>query len=487
MLKKDNAAYTRGSIRGTMIKTGFAMLAGTLAMSGYNIADTYFVGRLGKSPLAAMGFTFPVIMLIGCLFHGLASGVMTISAQALGGGRRAKAARLVTSGLLLIFLISIMLALLGMSTTGWIFERFGATGETLGQVKGYMNIWYFGCATASLSMTGNDLLIAAGDSKVASGMMIVGMLVNVIFDPLLIFGWGPVPAMGIRGAALATIGSQLVATVAVLWLLYRRHGLLRFERIPWRRLRSSWKLVVRFAVPASIGMLMMPIGSAIITRITASFGDTAVAATAAAGRLEMIAFIFPMAIGIPLLSMVGQNYGARLYGRIRICRRFSMRFAFLFLLAMAVVYFFTAPVLVRFFSPDRDVQKIMTLCMYIIPWGFGMIEIHRYAGFFFTGCGRPSVSAWLNALRILGLMIPLSLLALHLRSLEALFAARLAADVLAGGIGFCLAKRMVNRLPADGQPPPPSAAPLKFSRFLPNRLQAFATAQARIDGAGDTQ
>lgn len=487
MLKKDNAAYTRGSIRGTMIKTGFAMLAGTLAMSGYNIADTYFVGRLGKSPLAAMGFTFPVIMLIGCLFHGLASGVMTISAQALGGGRRAKAARLVTSGLLLIFLISIMLALLGMSTTDWIFERFGATGETLGQVKGYMNIWYFGCATASLSMTGNDLLIAAGDSKVASGMMIVGMLVNVLFDPLLIFGWGPVPAMGIRGAALATIGSQLVATVAVLWLLYRRHGLLRFERIPWRRLRSSWKLVVRFAVPASIGMLMMPIGSAIITRITASFGDTAVAATAAAGRLEMIAFIFPMAIGIPLLSMVGQNYGARLYERIRICRRFSMRFAFLFLLAMAVVYFFTAPVLVRFFSPDRDVQKIMTLCMYIIPWGFGMIEIHRYAGFFFTGCGRPSVSAWLNALRILGLMIPLSLLALYLHSLEALFAARLAADVLAGGIGFCLAKRMVNRLPADGQPPPPSAAPLKFSRFLPNRLQALATAQAQIDSASDTQ
>ena len=148
MLKKDNAVYTRGSIEGTMLKTGFAMLAGTLAMSGYNIADTYFVGQLGKSPLAAMGFTFPVIMLIGCLFHGLASGVMTTSAQALGGGRKSKAAKLVTSGVLLIFAISLVLALLGMSTTGWIFEKFGAAGETLEQVKGYMNIWYFGCATA---------------------------------------------------------------------------------------------------------------------------------------------------------------------------------------------------------------------------------------------------------------------------------------------------------------------------------------------------
>ena len=487
MLKKDDAVYTRGSIQGTMLKTGFAMLAGTLAMSGYNIADTYFVGQLGKSPLAARGFTFPVIMLIGCLFRGLASGVMTTAAQALGSGRKNKATRLVTSGILLIFLVSIVLALLGMASSEWIFEQFGATGETLELVKGYMNIWYFGCATASLSMTGNDLLIAAGDSKVASGMMIVGMFINVIFDPIFIFGFGPVPAMGIRGAALATIGSQFVATVVVLYVLYKRHGLLRFERIPWRQLKSSWKLVIRFAVPASLGMLMMPIGSTIITRITAAFGDTAVAATAAAGRLEMVAFIFPMALGIPLLSMVGQNYGARLYDRIRACRRFAMRFAFLFLLGMAVIYFFAAPVLVRFFSPDQDVQQIMTLCMYIIPWGFGMIEIHRYSGFFFTGCGKPAVAAWLNALRIIGLMIPLSLLALYLHSLVALFAARLAADVLAGGIGYLLARHMVNHLPADGVAPQQNAAQMKPGRQLVNRLQVAATDQAELDSESDTQ
>jgi hypothetical protein len=125
--------------------------------------------------------------------------------------------------------------------------------------------------------------------------------------------------------------------------------------------------------------------------------------------------------------------------------------------------------------------------MYITPWGFGMIEIHRYAGFFFTGCGRPSVSAWLNALRILGLMIPLSILALFLHSLAALFAARLVADVLAGGVGFILAKRMVNRLPADGMPPPQNAKPLKFKGWFPHRLQALATAQAHIDSASDTQ
>ena len=481
MLKKDNAAYTRGSIEGTMLKTGFAMLAGTLAMSGYNIADTYFVGQLGKSPLAAMGFIFPVIMLIGCLFHGLASGVMTTSAQALGGGRKSKAAKLVTSGVLLIFAISLVLALLGMSTTGWIFEKFGATGETLEQVKGYMNIWYFGCATASLSMVGNDLLIAAGDSRVASGMMMAGMIVNVILDPLFIFGVGPFPAMGISGAALATIFSQLLATVTLLWLLYRRHGLIVPEVMPWRQLRSAWMLMIRFAVPAALGMLLMPIGSAVITRITAEFGNTAVAATAAAGRLEMVAFIFPMALGISLLPMIGQNYGARLYSRINQCRRFAMRFAFWFLLVMAGIYFVFAPQLVRFFSADPGVQEIMVVYMRIIPFGFGMIEIHRYSGFFFTGCGLSSIAAWLNALRIVGLMIPLSLLALWLGSLAGLFWARLAADLLAGGIGWFLASKMTRRLPGDGEPPPVRSAGMGWRRMLPRRLLAIAEAKSNLN------
>lgn len=480
-VKKNQAIYTRGPIGRTMMKTAFAMVAGTLAMSGYNIADTFFVGQLhSEIPLAAMGFTFPVIMLIGCVFRGLGVGVMTTTAQALGGGRHGRAARLATSGLVLVFLFSVVLAVLGMVTINGTFECFGAQGEALAEVKKYMNIWYFGCATASLSMVGNDLLIAAGDSRVASGMMMAGMIINVILDPLFIFGVGPFPAMGISGAALATIFSQLLATVTLLWLLYRRHGLIVPEVMPWRQLRSAWMLMIRFAIPAALGMLLMPIGSAVITRITAEFGNTAVAATAAAGRLEMVAFIFPMALGISLLPMIGQNYGARLYSRINQCRRFAMRFAFWFLLVMAGIYFVFAPQLVCFFSADPGVQEIMIVYMRIIPFGFGMIEIHRYSGFFFTGCGLPSIAAWLNALRIVGLMIPLSLLALWFGSLAGLFWARLAADLLAGGIGWFLASKMTRRLPGDGEPPPVRSAGLGWRRMLPRRLLAIAETKSNL-------
>ncbi|MBS1454325.1 MAG: hypothetical protein HP002_13175, partial [Lentisphaeria bacterium] len=181
----------------------------------------------------------------------------------------------------------------------------------------------------------------------------------------------------------------------------------------------------------------------------ASFGDAAVAATAAASRLEVVAFIFPMALGIALMPMVAQNYGARRFDRINQCRRFAMRFAGGFLLTMAVIYFFAAPYVVGWFSKDPGVQRIMILYLRIVSFGFAAVEIHRFSGFFFTGCGRPAAAAILNALRVVVFLVPFSLLALWAGSLVLVFWARLAADLLAGGIACYAARRMTRNLPEE--------------------------------------
>ncbi len=481
------ALYTEGPIGSRMIKTTFAMLAGTLAMSGYNIVDTFFVGKLGTEPLAAMGFTFPVIMLIGCVFHGLATGVMTTSAQAIGGDRHFKASKLVSNGVRLVFLFSCALAVLGYCTADPLFEAFGAAGRTLEEVKGYMNIWYLGCATSSLCMLGNNILVGIGDSKNASRLMMMGLLINAAIDPLFIFGWGIFPAMGIKGAALATVIAQSCAMCVMCHLLHNKHKLLTFEKMPWKEMKASWGLTFKFAIPASIGMMMMPIGSSIITWITAKFGDAAVAATAASGRLEMIAFVFPMALGITLTPMVGQNFGAKKYSRIRTCLKFATAYAFTFLMLMAVIYFFFADKMVVWFSPVPEVQEIMARCLRITAWGFAMIEIHRYSGFFFIGCGRPSAAAWLNGFRILVLMIPFSLLAMYLGSLTGLFYARLAADLIAGSTGLFLAWRMTRKLPADGELVTLAGGSIFRKVFQLRNLPAFGTAQAKIDSSSGTQ
>lgn len=455
MKSTDQAVYTRGSIRGTMFRTAISMLPGTLAMSGYNFADTCFVGQLGSEPLAAMGFTMPVVFFMSCIFRGFGSGIMTPAAQMLGSGKRATAAKFVSSGLCLVLIASVLLAVFGVCAGNVLVELLGSTGNTLKYSKSYMDIWYFGCATASLSVAGNDMLIASGSSKTASSMMILGMAVNVALDPLFIFGWWGFPEMGIAGAALATVLSQLLATAVVLYVLYARHRLIVFERIPWRRMRAAWRKIIGYAVPSILGMIAIPVGFSITTRITASFGVDAVAGSTAASRMDIVAFMFPMALGISLMPMVAQNYGARFYGRIRDCYRFANDFAFFYLLGMAVLYFIFAWRIAPLFSPDREVQRIMVMSMRIIPWGFGMLEIHRYCGFFYTGCARPSVAAYFNLMRIFVFLVPYSLLAAYLGSLPGLFLAKMLADVSAALAALCFTARLIRSLPQDGEVPPP--------------------------------
>ncbi|MBE6368552.1 MAG: MATE family efflux transporter [Lentisphaerae bacterium] len=447
MTKKSN--YLTGTIGSTMLKTALAMLPGTIAVSGYNLADTYFVAKLGTLPLAAMGFTFPVIMLINCIFHGLGVGVMATVAHAVGGDKRKKAAKLVSSGMILIVAVATLLGIIGYSCMGWTFAQFGAHGDVVNPINEYMTIWYLGCATAAVAMVGNSLLVAVGDSKLGGLLMMLGLVMNVILDPLFIFDWGF--GLGIAGAAAATVISQLCGSCLIILALGRRHNLWNFKALNKRVVRSAAKQIIRFAIPAMLGMVLMPIGNGVVTRIVASFGDAAVAGTAAAGRLEALAFMLPMSLGIGLMPMIAQNYGARLYSRINQCRHFAMRFAFFYEIFMAAVYFIAAPYLVGFFTEDAEVARIMTAYLRIVPWGFGLIEIHRYCGFFFTGCNYPHGSAWLSALRILALLIPFSLLALFLGSLNGLFVARLLADLLAGLIGWLLVVRMTGRLPADGE------------------------------------
>ena len=447
MKKKSN--YLTGTIGTTMLKTALAMLPGTIAVSGYNLADTYFVSQLGTLPLAAMGYTFPVIMLINCLFHGLGVGVMATVAHAVGGSRHGKAAKLVSSGMILIVSVAIAVGIAGYFTMDWTFRNFGAQGEVLKPINEYMSIWYLGCATAAVAMVGNSLLVALGDSRLGGFFMMFGLVLNVILDPLFIFdrGFG----MGIAGAALATVISQLISSCLLIAVLGKRHRMWSFKALEKRVIRSAWKQIIRFAVPAMLGMVLMPAGNGVVTRIVATFGDKAVAAAAAAGRLEILAFMLPMSLGIGLMPMIAQNYGAKLYSRIIKCRHFAMRFAFFYEIFMAAVYFVVAPYIVKYFTNDPEVAAIMVTYVRIIPWGFGMIEVHRYCGFFFTGCNYPHGSAWLSAMRIIGFLIPLSLLAMYLKSLNGLFVARLAADLLAGFIAWFLVIRMTAKLPADGE------------------------------------
>ena len=137
------------------------MIPATLAISGYNIANTFFVAKLGTLPLAAMGFTFPMVMLIGCVYRGLGIGAMTPLAHALGRKNYVKAAKLVSAGLLLIVALSAAIGVAGYFSIDWTFRHFGVSNEVMPMVRDYMSIWYLGSITGAVTSIASRLLDGA--------------------------------------------------------------------------------------------------------------------------------------------------------------------------------------------------------------------------------------------------------------------------------------------------------------------------------------
>ncbi|NLX07198.1 MAG: MATE family efflux transporter [Phycisphaerae bacterium] len=438
------AVLVHKSVTRTLFGMAFPMLAGTFAMNAYNLMDTWFVAKLGTIPLAAMGFTFPVVMLLTCVARGIGSGVTTLVSHAIGRHDREYTVRLATHGTLLTLVVTAVISIGGYVSIGPIFTALGADAETLPLIGEYMRTWYLGAVFMTLPMVGSGVLISAGDSKAASGFMILGTLLNLILDPIMIFGYFGCPAMGIRGAALATVIAQGVSTIWMIHLLVRKHRLLVLSVSRLREYLASLRSITGFAVPSILSMILMPISAAIITKLLSGFGNEPVAAAGAAGRIEMFAFMVPMALGISLTPFVSQNFGAGRIDRLREAQRISTRFALGYGALVTAVFFLMAPWLAAFFTDDPKVAATLVSYIRIISFGYGMMEVHRYCGFFLTGMYQPVSATILNAVRVLGLLIPLSYLGAHFGGVTGVFGGRLVTDLVVGCIGIVWVSRALE-------------------------------------------
>ena len=429
------------SVVRTLCSMAVPMLAGTFAMNAYNLTDTWFVSRLGTTALAAMGFTFPIVMLLTFIAGGIGMGVTTLVSHAIGRHDHDDAARLVTHCVLLTLGVAALVAVAGYLTITPVFAQLGADAETLPLVGQYMRIWYFGAAFTALPMLGNGILISAGDSKAASRLMILGTVLNVILDPIMIFGYLGCPAMGIAGAALATVIAKGVAAAWLFKLLYSKYRLLVFRSCRLADYLASARRIMRFAIPGVLSMVLMPISATVITKLLGGFGKEAVAAAGAAGRIEMFAFVVPMALGISLTPFVSQNFGADRVDRVREAYRVATLFALSYGALIAVLFYVCAPWMASAFSADPKVVTIFVSYVRIISFGYGMMEVHRYCGFVLTGLHKPASATMLNAVRVLVLLIPLAYLGAYLWGVTGIFCGRLATDLAVGSIGLAWVSR----------------------------------------------
>jgi putative MATE family efflux protein len=456
------SSLTENSVKRTLVAMAVPMLAGTFAMNAYNLTDAWFVSKLGLLPQTAIGFIFPVLMLFNCLSMGLGSGITSFVSHTIGQGFQHKAARATTQSVWFMLIVAIVTSTLGFLWIDPVFQKLGADERTLPLIHDFMHIWYLGAPFMYLTAMGNGILIAAGDSKAAGRFMMFGTLLNLVLNPFFIFGYAGFPAMGIRGSATATVIAQLVTAIWMFRCLDKKHNLLAKGQRVLLGWASSIREMLVLGIPNVVSMLLMPISSAVITHLLSGYGPEPVAASGVAFRIEMFAFIIPMALGMTMMPFISLNYGAGRLDRVQEALTLSTRFALMYGAFITAVFFVSAPFLASLFSQNPIVISTLVAYVRIIAFGYGMMETHRYCGFVLVGLHMPNAAMILNFIRVLVLLIPLSILGSHYFGIKGMFVGRLIADLTAGSLGLLWAYHACRKLRRMEKLPKGKVEPMTF-------------------------
>lgn len=438
---RTDPSLTTGPIGRRLVALTLPMMMGIMSLMVFNLVDTFFLGRYSIEALSAIAFTFPVVMFVGNLALGLGVGVSAVVSKAIGMGDPERARRLTTDSLSLSVLIVLIFAVAGYATIDPLFAALGAEGRILELTRQYMQVYYASVGMVVIPMIGNSATRATGDTKTPSLVMLIAALTNVVLDPLMIFGWGPVPELGMRGAALATAISRAISLVAALYLLGRRDRMLSRRGMTPAEVLRNWRRTLHVGLPAAATRMIVPLGVGVITHLVARHGSEAVAAFGIGSRVGMFVFAVVMALAAALAPFIGQNLGARRPDRVRRAAWLSTGFGFLYGLAVSVLVALLAEPITRVFNDHPAVVAVSVDYFRIVPLGAAFSAVLAIAGTVLNAMFKPMTAASLAFLQMFVLNIPLSYLAAATAGLRGIFWAAVAANVVAGALSALVMRR----------------------------------------------
>ncbi|XQW83624.1 MATE family efflux transporter [Thalassotalea piscium] len=412
------------------------MIYGMVLLMTFNLVDTFFVGLLGTQPLAAISFTFPITFTVISLTIGLGIGASAVIARSLGEGDDKTAKCSGTSAFILTGIIVGILSFTGFMFTDEIFRLLGASDDLLPVIRDYMDYWFLGSVFLIGPMIGNSILRSSGDTKTPSIIMGVGGIVNAILDPILIFGFGPFPAMGIKGAAIATLCSWAVSLAYVLYIVgYKKH-LIHTTLIFMKTFLVSSKSILKIGLPAAGANMLTPISAAILTAIVAKYGVAAVAAFGVGSRIESIACIVLLALSMTLPPFISQNFGAGNMKRVGQGYMSSIKFVLIWQVIVYVVLVLTAPWIANIFSKEQEVADLIKLFIWILPLGYGLQGVIILTNSSFNALHKPMVSLLLSIIRLFICYVPLAYLGSQLYGIEGFFIGALLGNIIMALVSY---------------------------------------------------
>ena len=423
------------------MRLGSFMALGTLTMNVAQLAEAVYLGVLGTEALAAMGFAFPLTITLFAFAGGIGSGASSVIARAMGAGQREYAALLITHAQILSVIVGLGLAVLGYTYAVEIVTALGAKDLVRDLTVEYLQVYMFGVPFFVLSIVGSTLLRATGSAASPGIIMALGSLTQIIFGPVLIFGWLGLPELGIAGAAWAYVISRILS-VSLYGVLLVRAQLMEFHV---RGLFKSWASIMQVGGPAIASGLVMPISMLVVTRLLANHGHEVVAAYNVASRVETIAHMILWSCSSSAEPFIGQNWGARQLGRVRralfLCHSFCLSWGVITFLFMITFGAF----LVGLIDDNPKVVATAEIFFLCIPLSIGFMGMMQVANSSFNARGLPRPALIISLLRGIIIGIPLTVLGDMLWGYTGIFIATAVINVLLGLLAWQWNRQSVER------------------------------------------
>ena len=436
MLQNHTERLGTAPLPSLLFRLSLPSIAATVTTSLYNVVDTFWVGRLGQQAIAALTIVFPYQILAVALGVGTGAGVSALVSRRFGESNVEATNHAAGQVFFLSAFWGVLLLLVASIFHESILGALGATQDFMEPATAYLVVVSYGAPAHVFILVTGNLIRGSGDAVKPMVMMITASVLNMVLDPFIILGWGPFPALGVTGAAIATVMAQSTGMLIGFYYLLGRRTTFRI-RLP--HITPNLRLVVdicRVGMPASVQEIMESVSFAIFYRLLSVYGSVAIAAIGIVMRAADLTFMPVIGVANALLPVVGYNFGAGNEKRLWSAVRLSCFGIAALLLLLTVIYEVFAPQIIGIFVDDPKCINTAVPAMRIGIMTISLIGPTVMFVTTFQGLSRGTTALLLSLTRQFLIFVPLLFLFNHLWELMGLWIAMPVAD--AAGFAVCL-------------------------------------------------
>ena len=384
-LSSEERDYTNGSIRKAIVLLAIPMVLEMLMEGLFAIVDAYWVSKISVNALATVGLTESVITLVYSLAIGLSAAATATVARRVGEKRPDLASRAAMQATILAVFIAVLIGVPGYIYADDILRIMGGEEDLIAECSSYTKIMFGTNVVIMLIFLFNAVFRGAGNAAYAMYALWISNGINIVLDPILIFGWGPFPEMGIEGAAIATSIGRGTGVLFQMVILLRGVGIVKMT---FKQISIHWvtmKKLIDVALGGTFQYIIMSASWIFLMRIIAEFGAEAMAGYVTAIRIIIFTFMPLWGLSNAAATLVGQNLGAKKPERAEESAWQTAHFAMMVLVAIAIILFVFAPFFLPFFNPAEAVVNagVLTLrifCVSYIVFGYGLVLSQSFNG-----------------------------------------------------------------------------------------------------------